>query len=93
MGSNSRHSEWIPSPRVMALVEKIAHRAVGQGVLGVEVDGPRYSGDGLVQPALGIQGIAEVVVGHGVLGVEASASVLGDGLVQLPLGTRASPRL
>ena len=40
------------------------------------------------------QGDAEVGVGHGVVGLEPDRlAVFGDGLVELPLGIRAMPRL
>ena len=49
-------------------------------------DGLAALGDGLVQLALVVQGIAEVAVGLGVVLLEPDGlAVLGDGLVQLAL--------
>jgi hypothetical protein len=52
----------------------VAQIAVGQGILGVEVDGPAILLNRLVAPARRQQGEAEVVVRLGILGFE------GDGL-------------
>ena len=64
------------------------------GIVGLEGDGLTISGDGLVELALVLQGIAEIVVGFGVVGIEGDGlTVGGDGLVELALSFRALPRL
>ncbi len=67
---------------------------MGLGVVGLEPDRLAVFGDGLVELALVLQGVAEVVVGHGEVGLEPDRlAVFGDGLVELALVARATPRL
>ena len=43
---------------------------MGLGVVGLELDGGAIGGDGLIQLALILEGIAQVVVGLGIVGLE-----------------------